>query len=87
MRKNQIYLIPFRSHRRLQYQIDKYKSNIEDTGLPNTNFCFTDDYFKAQSLSRHHSNKLNAWRKINELEVHEVVCKKGCGWKNCMEGC
>ena len=52
--------------------LDEYESNAEDTVLPNTNFTFTEDDFKAVSQSRHHSNWMNAWRKINELEGHEV---------------
>ena len=55
--------------------LDEYESNAEDTVLPNTNFTFTEDDFKSLSQSRQHSNWMNAWRKINELEGHEVECK------------
>ena len=35
----------------------------------------TADSFKAASQSRHHTYWINLWRKINDLEVHEVECK------------
>ena len=55
--------------------LDEYESNTEDTGLANTNFSFTEDDFKETSQLRHHSNWINACRKINELEGHEVEFK------------
>ena len=54
---------------------DEYESNAEDTWIQNTNFSFTEDDFKATSQSRHHSYCMNAWKKINELEGHEIECK------------
>ena len=30
--------------------LDKYDSETEDTGLPNTNFCFTKEYLKKFSV-------------------------------------
>ena len=54
---------------------DEYESNTEDTGLQNTNFTFTEHDFKAGFQSKHHSNLMKAWRKMNELKGHEVECK------------
>ena len=60
---------------------DEYESNAEDTELQNTNLTFIEEDFKAASQSRHHSYWMNAQRKINKLEGHEVEFKNVAGEK------
>ena len=59
----------------------------QDDPLPNTNFVFTEvDFIQptshiTQENARHHSNWMNAWRTINELEGHEVECRNNSDGK------
>ena len=57
-------------------EVDKHKPTIEDAMLPNTNFYFTHDDFKAASQPRRHSTWMNIWRDIDEFEEHELEWKK-----------